>query len=600
MLSRKRATPGCLDDDLPHPRRFCFRRHLQDDIEAHFRHMIAEHLSTRSQSQSSTTLTQPGLKVVFGRVVGEAGSSRQDVILPFASETILQGHGHLFEPHIAVQLADACRLALAQKIEASHQEKRWADTTMEEHEVQGNSNCSFAAVVTVFCPGSRFHYQLRLDAGNSVESASGATIVRKETRFVFFKVKSSEDPAWRVSIVTETYSGGKRCWIELGLNEDFLFNHFQRMKASRPHCFSRICRDFRRNAKVLAGLMNSLAVFTGQEQSCFYPGTFCAAASVQEFYSSRALQGSQVPASQRTEQIRRLNNLVKTMLLERFLDDLPGEVRILDIGCGRGQDVNKYSRENRRAAISVYVGIDFAAEAVQEARTRYSSLVERSRKRGTVEYAATFYAGDCRTNNTFAMLRSEGHTQFDALVCQFALQYLLESENAARFFLRQIRELLRPGGRFIATAPSCEVLADFFESAQPLKDSAHEKLFRRSFFSLRYAGQPWTTLLRTSSESELDMDTIFLRTWGMPYSFTLDGSVDGLEYILPWEAFEDMATEEGFRVVMDAPFPDLFREFQKDSRFYNNVFNKDSNNRELDEEEQMVFKMYSGFVLERT
>ena len=85
------------------------------------------------------------------------------------------------------------------------------------------------------------------------------------------------------------------------------------------------------------------------------------------------------------------------------MDDLKGDVRILDLCSGRGQDIGKqldcfwrlagssscpgrhfarccarYSREHRACAVKSVVCVDFAIEAVEEARRRYRALsVER-------------------------------------------------------------------------------------------------------------------------------------------------------------------------------------------------------------------------------
>jgi mRNA (guanine-N7-)-methyltransferase len=48
--------------------------------------------------------------------------------------------------------------------------------------------------------------------------------------------------------------------------------------------------------------------------------------------------------------------------------------------------------------------------------------------------------------------------QFDIVSCQFALHYSFENESRARMFARNIAERLKPGGTFVATFPSADVL----------------------------------------------------------------------------------------------------------------------------------------------
>merc|ERR1712032_1570771 len=92
-----------------------------------------------------------------------------------------------------------------------------------------------------------------------------------------------------------------------------------------------------------------------------------------------------------SENVRRYNNLVKVLLIEQHVDTMPGSVRILDLGCGNGPDVGKYSRAHRGSKMKEYVGIDFADVAIDEARARYGTLLSRA-KPSTEEYEASFYA----------------------------------------------------------------------------------------------------------------------------------------------------------------------------------------------------------------
>lgn len=70
------------------------------------------------------------------------------------------------------------------------------------------------------------------------------------------------------------------------------------------------------------------------------------------------------------------------------------------------------------------------------------------------------------------------------VLCQLALHYVLTSEEAARQFLEQLVALLTPGGRFIATVPSCEVLADFYERAAFTAGSSCERRLAHGIFEV--------------------------------------------------------------------------------------------------------------------
>ena len=127
----------------------------------------------------------------------------------------------------------------------------------------------------------------------------------------------------------------------------------------------RLCRDFRRNVLALQQKLHLAEPLT--EPQLFYPELFDPSFKLQEFYGQQAKQSG----LEETKKIRRYNNLVKVLLLEHFVDSMQGELRLLDLACGRGQDLQKYSREHRRCHVSSVLGVDFANEAVEEARRRY-------------------------------------------------------------------------------------------------------------------------------------------------------------------------------------------------------------------------------------
>merc|ERR1712032_1352277 len=100
--------------------------------------------------------------------------------------------------------------------------------------------------------------------------------------------------------------------------------------------------------------------------------------------------------------IRRYNNLIKVLLLEQFVDTLSLGVPlcVLDIGCGHGQDIQKYSRSFRSVSVQKYVGLDFASAAIAEAKQRHAALLSRAGS-DDKDYTAVFYAGDFREADTF-------------------------------------------------------------------------------------------------------------------------------------------------------------------------------------------------------
>ena len=138
------------------------------------------------------------------------------------------------------------------------------------------------------------------------------------------------------------------------------------------------------------------------------------------------------PRSKRDRsELRDLHNSVKRKLI---LDNLQGCKTIMDMGFGRGGDLPKYKQLN----VSSIVGID----------------PDESSLRDSVDRAATLGMSNILTTRTGSTDQIYHPTErYDAVVCNFALQYFFERELFLTSFLTTIRTILKPGGKFIGIAP---------------------------------------------------------------------------------------------------------------------------------------------------
>jgi len=117
------------------------------------------------------------------------------------------------------------------------------------------------------------------------------------------------------------------------------------------------------------------------------------------------------------------------------------------------------------------------------------------------------------------------------------------------------------------------------------------------FFEVRFEDDCWR---RVDFNDEDALEEAFSRKWGRPYIFSMGGTVEAQEeYIVPWEAFEELVTSMGFRVLLDGSFPEIHAAYAQRSRYFNRAFKDDPNCGPLSEGEQELFGLYSGFVLER-
>mmetsp|Transcript_101463 Transcript_101463/g.293512 ORF Transcript_101463/g.293512 Transcript_101463/m.293512 type:complete len:634 (-) Transcript_101463:73-1974(-) len=618
---RKRPAPagGVALDQLPYQRKACFRRRAHVSLEDALHRFVDSNGSARSAAGGAVPGSSLLLTVALGRLVGKGNDL--DVVLPIASEALLEGQGHDFSP----ALPPESFAALAARLEEERSSwqrtltsaRRWADVSV----VQRASPAPLEprATMTMYCPAGKFHYQLRIRNADSSPNPASTGLMR-EVVYTFAKDANAEGMWWSVALRGDPVATDSALSVELSLNPRLLWGQHMRMRAGQRHAFSIAIRDLLRNARsLLAFLRGARPVEWSQATRCYYPGLLDSSSDVKQFYSERAQVNTPPPKTgsgvtsaalsrsvEQTQKIRKYNNLVKVLQIEEFVDCMPSPLRVLDLGCGRGQDLYKWAREFRTVLVKSYVGIDFAEEAVEEARRRYETRKRQARHAavgGGEEYSAVFHCGDLRDAAVFERLPADGHAQFDVISMQFVLNYIASSEACMRDLFTRIHGLLRPGGRVLASIANSDALGECFargmeasRAAPSVSDAAAE--VGNSLYRLCFQHEVWR---RVDINDEAAFEEAFSRRWGYPYLFSLVGAVGSQEeYNVPWEAFEELVTGLGFRVLLDGRFPEVHSAYVERSRYHRTVFSQDPSCRTpLSQEEEELFGLYSAFVLER-
>jgi mRNA (guanine-N7-)-methyltransferase len=242
--------------------------------------------------------------------------------------------------------------------------------------------------------------------------------------------------------------------------------------------------------------------------------------------------------------LRSFNNWIKSVLITRFAHPAlvsstvadggsgrggRGALRgkVLDIGCGKGGDLNKWSK----ARIKEYVGFgispvslalslrlpqslssDIAAVSVDQARGRWDSLPRPTR------FDATFATLDCYTEPlTRGIPPARLVEPFDVVSMQFCMHYAFESITKVRCMLQNVTRWLRPGGMFVGTIPNAEQLLMRLDQ---IPANASELSFGNSVYSIKF-----------ESRDPLPL-------YGHRYSFFLQDAVEDVpEYIVRWDPF---------------------------------------------------------------
>ncbi|EKX48235.1 hypothetical protein GUITHDRAFT_105843 [Guillardia theta CCMP2712] len=232
-----------------------------------------------------------------------------------------------------------------------------------------------------------------------------------------------------------------------------------------------------------------------------------------------------------TIQLKRFHNEVKRSLIESFATRAD---HVLDLGCGRGGDLNKWFD----AKIANVVGVDLSQKEIQEAIKRLHEL--RSKARGGVirnrlvdTFNARFLQSDSLGISSPILFASNRH-QFDAVTCMFALHYFFGTEHSLRNLLTTVSANLKVGGYFFGVCPDGRRVNDLLKK--------HNGTFTGLVFSCHIKNEDLPSLQFVSMEKD--------SRFGMTYTFALKdtasdvtGEVEDSDGSIEFMVFEDLLIE---------------------------------------------------------
>jgi SAM-dependent methyltransferase len=203
------------------------------------------------------------------------------------------------------------------------------------------------------------------------------------------------------------------------------------------------------------------------------------AAAADEFYS-KLTRRLETRADSRIYHLRAYNGWVKATQIQELnpktKGNRDGPLRILDLACGKGGDLGKWTLHSR--GVRTYVGSDVARGSLKDAAIRARKLRGKFKR-------CTFTCADLgadvpgrlkspkhkhmqklltwslqneppteKDEPNFQMIRGGGislEDHFDVVSIQFAIHYMMSSRKRARRFFRTVGELLDIGGNLIIT-----------------------------------------------------------------------------------------------------------------------------------------------------
>lgn len=150
--------------------------------------------------------------------------------------------------------------------------------------------------------------------------------------------------------------------------------------------------------------------------------------------------------------VRKFNNMVKFELLQRYADKIPPDSWVLDLGCGKGQDLFKYSTLNNVKNVLFIDNNENNLCTVIERKYKFASNIKNKNSLGIFVKNVNLL-DDWETNRNIIKTSNPllKKIKTKLIICNFALHYFVKSIDSIDNFVNLVDSFLSPGGRFIFT-----------------------------------------------------------------------------------------------------------------------------------------------------
>ncbi|XP_055843182.1 mRNA cap guanine-N7 methyltransferase-like [Episyrphus balteatus] len=236
--------------------------------------------------------------------------------------------------------------------------------------------------------------------------------------------------------------------------------------------------------------------------------------------------------------LRNLNNWIKNMLIIEYITKIRehhpssgDSLRVLEMCCGKGGDLLKYSKQN----IAHLICTDIAEISLNQCKKRYYRLAQSCQSC----FSAEFFLSDCSRDRLRAQYKSPW-LEHHLVSCQFALHFSFESYQQADCMIRNASECLQSGGFFIATIPNAN------EIMRRLRESSDGRSFGNEYYNLQFL-------------SDTQPPPIF----GAKYLFQLEGVVDCLEFLVHFPTLVKLCRKHGLQLDKVNSFSEYFEASSK-------------------------------------
>jgi mRNA (guanine-N7-)-methyltransferase len=293
--------------------------------------------------------------------------------------------------------------------------------------------------------------------------------------------------------------------------------------------------------------------------------------------------------------LKQYHNRIKRELINAFAGSAP---RLLDLACGRGGDLHKWTT----AGVEFVKGVDLSPGEIQEARRRYEETKSEIEGRGGVAPEVVFEVVSTLGTAPWSADGGEGGEDgeggrpasgaaastarppppanlFDAVSCMFAAHYFFSSEDAARRFLTNVAAHLKPGGCFFGTVPSGRKVMGAIRGggAWPVLDTPALRLEARWKGEAAPFGAAYTCAIKDTvtagHETDPDSAAGSLEYLVFASAFTGLARTVGLEPVAAWnapllEALLDPADEQAAFKAFVPAFPGAHPSLERASELF--------------------------------
>lgn len=183
--------------------------------------------------------------------------------------------------------------------------------------------------------------------------------------------------------------------------------------------------------------------------------------------------------------MRQFHNWVKSIIIYTHCHPMyqhNKSLSVLDIACGKGQDIMKFYYSKVAFLVGLDVDRDALTSAIDGAISRYTKF-QRSKPGfpkmyfiqsdvgALLNFEDQFRALKGMSNENrnifekFFSINEKNRTRFDRINCQFSMHYFLKTKDTWNNFKQNLKDYLKPSGYFLATTYDAHRVADLFKDS---------------------------------------------------------------------------------------------------------------------------------------